>query len=278
MRFVFSRSSSHAAVGYGLKAIGVAVSLAFMAGCVTSTTTTSSSLGGMQGVTPAGDREQAAQTRIELAAEYMRIGNTAVALEEIKNALKLNPNLIEAYAVRGMIYSQRGDYASAEADYALVMRQRGDDPDVLHNYGWILCQQGRHAEGIAYFDKVLATPGYMSSGRTWLTKGLCLQAAGNRRAAKEALLKAVEYDPQNPIAIYNLANMYYQAGQVADAHVYVRRLNNSDYLNAETLWLGIKIENAMGNPLGVRELGEVLMRRFPQSRELVLYERKAFYE
>lgn len=278
MRFVLSRRSSHETGWYGLKLAVAALSLSALAGCVTSTTTTSSGLSGLPGVTPSTDVEQAAQTRLELAAEYMRIGNSDVALEEVKNALKLNPNLTEAFVIRGMIHSQRGDFAGAEADYARVMRQRGDDPDVLHNYGWILCQQGRHAEGIAYFDKVLATPGYTSSARTWMTKGLCLQAAGNPRAAKDALLKAVEYDPQNPIAAYNLANMLYQAGQVSDALLYVRRLNNSAYLNAETLWLGIKIENAMGNPLGVRELGEVLVRRYPQSRELVLYERKAFYE
>lgn len=278
MRRVFSRASRYAGTRQGLAIAGVALMLMALGGCVTSTTTTSSAFGGGATVNPSTDREQAAQTRLELAAEYMRIGNIPVALEEVNTALKLNPDMIEAFVVRGMIYSQRGDYASAEADYARVMRQRGSDPDVLHNYGWILCQQGRHSEGVAYFDKVLATPGYTSSARTWMTKGLCLQAAGNVREAKEALTKAVQYDPQNPIASYNLASMLYKAGQVADAQLYVRRLNNSAYLNAETLWLGIKIENAMGNQLGVRELGEVLIRRFPQSRELVLYERKAFYE
>lgn len=278
MRRVFSRASNHASVRHGLGIAGVVLMLVALGGCVTSTTTTSSAFGGGAGVTPSTDRDQAAQTRLELAAEYMRIGNIPVALQEVNTALKLNPGMTEAYVVRGMIYSQRGDYASAEADYAKVMRERGDDPDVLHNYGWILCQQGRHAEGDAYFDKVLATPGYTSSARTWMTKGLCLQAAGNLRAAKDALTKAVEYDPQNPIASYNLASMLYKAGQVSDAQVHVRRLNNSAYLNAETLWLGIKIANAMGDQLGVRELGEVLIRRFPQSRELVLYERKAFYE
>lgn len=278
MRFVLSRGRRRATRWHGLQAAGVALALVALSGCVTSTTTTSTAFGGSAAPTPSTDREQAAQTRLELAAEYMRIGNTSVALEEVNTALKLNPNMTEALVVRGMIYSQRGDFASAEGDYAKVMSQRGNDPDVLHNYGWILCQQGRHAEGVAYFDKVLASPGYSTSARTWMTKGLCLQAAGNTREAKDALTKAVQYDPQNPIASYNLANMLYQAGQVADAQLYVRRLNNSPYLNAETLWLGIKIENAMGNQLGVRELGEVLVRRFPQSRELVLYERKAFYE
>ncbi|THU01960.1 type IV pilus biogenesis/stability protein PilW [Lampropedia puyangensis] len=278
MCHVFLNRGSYKTGRYSVSTAIVALSLLVLSGCVTSVTTTSSLGGAATGVSQSADSQKAAQTRLELAAEYLRAGNVTVALEEVNNALKLNSSMTEAYVLRGMIYSQRGDFASAEADYARVMRERGSDPDVMHNYGWILCQQGRYADGDVYFDKVLATPGYATSARTWMTKGLCLQAADKTNAAKQALLKAVEYDPNNPIATYNLASMLYHAGQVADAQIYVRRLNNSPYANAETLWLGVKIENAMGNQLGIRELGEVLSRKFPQSREFVLYERKAFYE
>ncbi|PAT33651.1 type IV pilus biogenesis/stability protein PilW [Vandammella animalimorsus] len=224
------------------------------------------------------DAQRAAKVRLELASEYLRAGRSSVALEEINHVLSIAPHMVEAYMLRGMIYADQHNFAAAEADYARVMRERGNDPDALHNYGWILCRQGRYADAEGYFDRVLAVPGYTASARTLMAKGLCQQSAGKAGAAMATLQRAYEVDPNNPIVAYNLASMLYHAGRVADAQTYLRRLNGSDLANAETLWLGIKVENALGRRDRVRELGSVLAHRFPNSREFALYERGAFYE
>lgn len=224
------------------------------------------------------DSRRAAQTRVELAAEYLRAGQNDVAIEEANNALGFYSGLVEAYMVRGMAYAQKGDYASAEADFSRVLRSKGNDPDVLHNYAGLLCQLRRFDEAIGYFDRVLALPGQAGSARTLMAKGLCQQGAGRAREAMATLEQAYKSNPRNPIVAYNLASMYYHAGQVGQAQTYLHPLNNSNMANAETLWLGIKIANAMGNQLEMRELGGLLVRHFPQSREAALYERGAFYE
>ena len=48
--------------------------------------------------------------------------------------------------------------------------------------------------------------------------------------------------------------------------------------NAQTLWLAARIEQRMGNTAGVREFGEQLRNRFPQSPEALLYDRGRFDE
>ena len=58
----------------------------------------------------------------------------------------------------------------------------------------------------------------------------------------------------------------------------IRDSNNSDLANAETLWLGIKIERKLGNREAVEQLAQQLSRRFPKSRELASYQRGAFDE
>ena len=57
---------------------------------------------------------------------------------------------------------------------------------------------------------------------------------------------------------------------------YVRRVNNGPSANAETLWLGIKIERSLNNREAVAQLGGQLQRRFPQSREASAFERGNF--
>ena len=62
------------------------------------------------------------------------------------------------------------------------------------------------------------------------------------------------------------------------AQFYVRRLNNSELANAESLWLGIKVERRMENRDAMGQLGTQLKKRYPQSREYSAFERGAFNE
>jgi type IV pilus assembly protein PilF len=55
-------------------------------------------------------------------------------------------------------------------------------------------------------------------------------------------------------------------------------LNNTDYANPETLWLGIKVERRLNDDVAMQQLVGQLKRRFPQSRELAAYERGTFNE
>jgi type IV pilus assembly protein PilF len=58
----------------------------------------------------------------------------------------------------------------------------------------------------------------------------------------------------------------------------LRRLNNSEYANAESLWLGMKIERRLGEDLALQQLGTQLKRRYPGASETRAYERGAFNE
>jgi type IV pilus assembly protein PilF len=55
-------------------------------------------------------------------------------------------------------------------------------------------------------------------------------------------------------------------------------LNNSELANAESLWLGIKVEKRLGNTEAMTQLATQLEKRFPQSREAASYHRGAFDE
>ena len=96
--------------------------------------------------------------------------------------------------------------------------------------------------------------------------------------ALQALLKSYELDPGNPVVGYNLALLLRRQGDLERAQFYIRRLNNSELANAQSLWLGMKIEHALRNDVALRQLSEQLQRRFPQSPEAGLWARRAFDE
>ena len=92
------------------------------------------------------------------------------------------------------------------------------------------------------------------------------------------MLKAYELDPGNPITGYNLSQLLFLRGDLERARFYIRRLNNSELGNAESLWLGIKIERQLGHTEAVLQLADQLRRRYPSSSQLVSYERGRFNE
>ena len=148
----------------------------------------------------------------------------------------------------------------------------------MHNYGWLLCNQKRHSEAIQMFDGALANPTYGGRAKTLMLKATCQLRMGSPADAESTFARAYELDPANPYVGYNLANLEFQRGDLTRSQFVIRRINNSDLANAETLWLGIKIERRLGNREAVEQLAQQLSRRFPKSRELASYQRGAFDE
>ncbi|MGE0428158.1 MAG: type IV pilus biogenesis/stability protein PilW [Hydrogenophaga sp.] len=219
-----------------------------------------------------------ARIRLELAAGYFEQGQTTVALDEIKLSLAADPTYASAYMLRGLVYSRMNEIPLAEESFRRAQQLNPRDPDVLHHYGLFACQQGRYAQAIELFQQAMASPVYGGQAKTLMAKGVCQVRAGQLAEAEGSLARAYELDAGNPITAYNLAALQFRRGENEKAQFTIRRLNNSDLANAETLWLGIKVERRVGNTEAMRQLAQQLGRRYPDSREWASYQRGAFDE
>ena len=219
-----------------------------------------------------------ARIRLELAVGYFDKGQTTVALDEVKQAIAADPGFMQAYNLRGLVYMRLGDPALAEESFRKALDIQSDAAPVQHNLGWLMCQQGRFADAQKWFTAALANPNYGDRAKTWMTLGLCQSKNKQLAEAEASLLHSYELDASNPITAYNLSLLLFQRGEFVRAQFYVRRLNNSDLANAESLWLGIKVERRIGNTDAMAQLGAQLHKRFPQSREVTAFDRGAFDE
>ena len=217
-----------------------------------------------------------ARLRLELAMGYFEQGKTTVALDEIKQALSADPNFSDAYNLRGLIYMRLDDPGLAEDSFRRAISLNPRDANAMHNYGWLLCQQKRYADAAQQFGRALEAPGYGDRAKTLMTQGVCQMQAGQKAEAERSLTQAYELDAANPITGYNLALLLSQRQEWTRAQFYIRRVNNTQAANAETLWLGVKVERQLNNRDAVTSLGGQLQRRFPQSKEALAYERGNF--
>jgi type IV pilus assembly protein PilF len=219
-----------------------------------------------------------ARIRLELASGYFEQGKATVALDEVKQSLAADPNFAAAYNLRGLIFMQLNEPKLAESSFQQALRLDERDGDIWHNIGWMHCQAARYADAAKAFEAALKVPNYPAAQRTWMALGVCQARAGRVLEAERSLTRAFELDASNPFVMFNLASLLYQRGEHSRAQFYVRRLNNSELANAESLWLGARIENKLNNREAVRQLGDQLTRRFGQSREADAYLRGAFNE
>ncbi len=219
-----------------------------------------------------------ARTRLMLATSYYENGQHVVALDEQKKALQADPNYADAYNLGGLIYMALGDDAMALSHFQRAIALNPRDASAMHNVGWLHCQAGRFADAMPWFQRAVAVPTYRDRARTLMTQGICQARAGQLEQAEATLMRSYELDAGNPVTAFNLAQLLYRRGDQTRAQFYIRRLNNSELANAESLWLGIKVERRLNNRQAMEQLAAQLRRRFPQSRELLNYERGAFDE
>ena len=219
-----------------------------------------------------------ARIRLELAVGYFEQGQTTIALDELKQSIAADPNFAQAYNLRGLVYMRLNDPRLAEDSFRRALAINPRDGDVLHNYGWLLCQQSRFGESHKALAQAIAMPLYGGRAKSWMAQGLCQMKAGQGAEAELSFQRSYELDAANPVTGYNLASLLYLRGELVRAQFYVRRLNNSELANSESLWLGIKVERRLENREAVQQLAGQLRKRFAQSRELGSFERSAFDE
>jgi type IV pilus assembly protein PilF len=224
------------------------------------------------------DLRKRAHIRLELASSYFEEGKTEIALDELRQVLATEPSYADGWNLRGLIYMRLGDPAQAEESFRHAVALDPRNSDTFQNYGWLQCQQGRYQDAERSFNQALQNPLYGGRPKTYLTLGICQSRAGDLAAAQRSLAKSYELDAGNPVTGYTLSRVLYDQREYERARFYIRRINNSELANAESLWLGIKVENRLNDPAAMGQLAEQLRKRFPQSPQRASLDRKAYDE
>jgi type IV pilus assembly protein PilF len=224
------------------------------------------------------ENQRRAQIRLQLAVGYYEQGQLAIALDEIKQALQIDPNSADAHSVRALIYMDMGENRLAEDNFQRAMKLAPQNPDFTNNYGWFLCQTGRESQSISYFDSTLKNRAYQSPAKALNNAGVCSLRMKDAAKAEQYFKQAFQHDPGNLDTNTNLAKVYLAHGDYRQARFYINRVTKADRLTADALWTAIKVERKSGDRSAENNLAVQLRRRYPNSPEYAAYLRGAFDE
>ena len=211
---------------------------------------------------------------------YLGRGQTATALDEIKQVLAVKPDMAEAYNLQGLIYAALGN--SAAPTRASDARCNWRRPTVARctTTAGSCVSRGSMREADAQFSEALALPQYRDAVRTLLARGVCQASAGQWREAERTLSHSYELDPTNPVTAYNLSDVLLHRGELVRARFYIARDQRATASSprAQSLWLAARIEHRAGNLQAVQDIGRQLADRFPKSPEALRFEAGKFDE
>jgi type IV pilus assembly protein PilF len=254
--------------------IAAALAVVFLAGCDTfsskkDSTPTQQTV--QQQLPPIRQEEATprykAELRTELAAGYFERGQYDVALEELGEAVKFDPTYPKLYSIYGLVYTELGDDAKAEANFRRGLDLAPSDSEIRHNWGWYLCTHGKPRESIGEFEAALRNPLYKSPEVALINAGKCSAQIGDVAAADQYFRRALALKPGNPIAAYNLALLSYKGGRLDESRALMRFVMAQNPPLPEALYLGMCVERRLGDKQSEDSYVMQLRNRYPNSAE-----------
>jgi type IV pilus assembly protein PilF len=261
----------------GLAALAV---VGLLAGCVSSGPGKS----GKAELTTLSDQTSAqrrAEIRMQLAVGYYEQGQYPTALDEVKLALLADPNYVDAYGMRAVIYMAMGEQGLAEDNFVKALKLAPHNPELANNYGSFLCQNKRVAEAMPLFETALNNRAYQSPAKAANNAGSCALKIKDYKSAEKYLLQALQMTPDLPATNANLAQVYYAQRDYTRANFFITRLGKlakMESLTADVLWLAIKVQHKLGDTGAEAGWVTQLRRHHPGSAEYAAYQRGAFDE
>ena len=239
---------------------------ALLAGCITERETL---------YTNPPSPEEAMRQRVELARSYIGQGNWEDAKRNLKIAVELNDREPEVYEAFALVYQSTGEYELAEENFRKAISLDRDFSRARNNYAVFLFAQERFAEAEAQLERVVKDTLYEARPRAFVNLGLCRRALGKPALAEEAFVRALAMDRRNRIALLELAELRFEAGDYAGATDYytgyraaVRRQS------ARGLWLGIRLAQATGDRDAEGSHALALRNLYPESPEFAAWQRQ----
>ncbi len=165
-----------------------------------------------------------------------KLYNTAI--RDLEEALRFDPNFIEAHYRLGDVYKKLSEYRKSLVQYQYVELI---NPTISKHLGFEIaeCYFNLHVydSALTYFENYIQTPDLSENRRKVLDKYLI-----NTRFSVEAIKVKIPYEPKNLGAGINTANQEYLPTVTADDStiIFTRRTNQEDFYistkNTENNW------------------------------------------
>ena len=211
------------------------------------------------------DLQDAAKYNVQLGMAYMQRGELAVAKDKLERAVKESPRDPEVHSALALLEERLGNAAEADREFREAIRLAPQSPDIANNYAVYLCRTHRVNEGVKQLLATARNPLYTTPEVAYTNAAVCLRSEHRDAEAKQALVSAVTLRPGFAEAVYQLADLEVQHGELADARARINHYIETYTATPDLLLLGVRVSMELHDPLSQQRYEQRLRVDFPNS-------------
>jgi len=221
------------------------------------------------------DLQQASALNVQLAIGYIDREQLSIAQEKLDKAIEQDPKNIDAYTTMAYLKRKVNELDQAEEYYLEALDIKSTNPNIHNNYGGLLCQMGRYDEALKEIRLAYEDPFYETPYLAYANAGTCLLDKGDYKEAEKMLRKALRDQPNYAGALISMAEIGVKTNKYLMARAYIQRYHSVARPTAESLWLQIQSEKALGAEEHYLKYARRLLKDYPDSDEAGLLEEMA---
>ena len=211
-----------------------------------------------------------AESNLQVGIAYLQRGEYEKSLEKLTKALEADPSYTPTLNALGLLYQQLGNNQKAEDYFKKALSIRSSDGYTLNNYGQFLCTNNRYAEAQDSFIRAANNPLYETPEIAMANAGSCAMSNNDTVEAEKYFRAALEKNPNIPVALIQMGQISYNKGEYLPARGFLQRYLVTEKHTPKSLWLGIQIEDKLGDRDLLSSYALLLRNNFPDSKEAQL--------
>lgn len=242
--------------------LAVLVTSLLLTGCVTTTTTTNAAPEPEK-----ADKGNAADLNYQLGARYYRSGNFELARDRLLLSIELNPKNAVAHYTLALTYEQLENLRLATDAYEKAVQVAPKDFNVQNAYAVFLCNHEHFDEAREHFDRAIKVTENDNSETTMTNAGVCMMQKPDHELAEAYFRQALARKPNYGEALLQLCVLKFSTEDYLGARAFLQRYLNANVPTASILYLGVRIEEELGDDRARTDYSNQILREFPESAE-----------
>lgn len=241
--------------GYLILAVVVIVEL----GCVANPKANNSSV----------DPERSATQHIQLAMRYIGSNKPDLARVHLQKAERFDFQTGRSQLYNGwaLLSQLERDADLAEEYYRKAVSADKNDSVARYNYAAFLYNQGRFKQTQQQIQRVIEDPRYRRRAQAFYILGLAQGKTDQLVGALESFARANQLAPAFAAPYIEAAEICFAQNKLPLAKRLLQQYGNLQRPSARGLWLGVRIDNRLGDSNAVARQGLQLKKLFPDASE-----------
>lgn len=152
-------------------------------------------------------------TRYELGAALLQEGNQPGALQSLFEAVRANPENVDAHYLLGTLFLVRGELGRAERHLRTCLRLKPRFPEAQNSLGVVLIHRRQYDAAIRLLEQATADILYREPHVAWGNLGWAHLEKGSHGQAVRALKRSVFLQPRFCVGRYRLGDAHFRRQQ-----------------------------------------------------------------